>query len=74
MNLAISDFHLREEDLNAILEFIRSTGKRTTPSTSVLSPVTHALSNNRNMEDDGRRIDLVTSTRGRRRRQVSYLF
>ena len=64
----------RVEDLNDILEFVRSAERRTTPSTFGLSPGTHAPSNNRNVEDDSRRIDLVTSSRGRQRRQKSYLF
>ena len=52
----------RVEDLNDILEFVRSAERRTTPSTFGLSPGTHAPSNNRNVEDDGRRIDFVTNS------------
>ena len=66
------DCRLREEDLNAVLEFIRLAERR--PTASGTSSSTVLASSDRNMEDDGRRIDLVTSSRGRQRRQVSYLF
>jgi hypothetical protein len=76
VNLSIGDdsddFKLHEENHNSIMDFLRGLEKRPRSTASVPRPTVSTAT--AHMEDEGRRVDVVATARGCKRRQVSYLF